>query len=95
MRIRHLDRLCVLCPSVSRERPVTWMECSRNAAHYDIFRRDLLGTPVWMETVQDLETAKLRMRELAKRSPGEYFIYSQERQEILSETAPRTFELAF
>ncbi len=27
------------------------------AAPYDIFRKDLLGTPVWMEAVQDLETA--------------------------------------
>jgi hypothetical protein len=48
-----------------------------------------------METVQDLETAKLRMMELAGRSPGQYFVYSQERQEIVSETTPRIFELAF
>jgi hypothetical protein len=48
-----------------------------------------------METVQSLETAKLRMMELAGRSPGQYFIYSQQRQEIVSETAPRFFELAF
>jgi hypothetical protein len=47
-----------------------------------------------METVQDLETAKLRIMELAGRSPGQYFVYSQERQEIVSETAPRIFELA-
>jgi hypothetical protein len=42
-------------------------------APYDVFRKDLLGTPVWMETVQDLETAKLRMIELADRSPAQYF----------------------
>jgi hypothetical protein len=48
-----------------------------------------------METVRDPETAKLRMMELAGRSPGQYFVFSQERQEIVSETAPRTFELAF
>jgi len=40
---------------------------------FDIFRKDLLGTPVWMESVQDVETAKLRLTELARRSPGEYF----------------------
>jgi hypothetical protein len=66
-----------------------------NGAPYDIFRKDLLGTPVWMETGQDLETAKFRMMELAGRSPGQYFVYSQKHQEIVSETAPRTFELAF
>jgi hypothetical protein len=88
-------RVHILCPSVSPELPVIWQEWSRKAAPYDIFRKDLLGTPVWMETVQDRETAKLRMMELAGRSPGQYFLYSQERQEIVSETAPRVFELAF
>jgi hypothetical protein len=64
------------------------------AAPYDIFRKDLLGTPVWMEAVEDIETAKLRVTELASRSPGEYFVFSQETQEIVSNTAPRLFELA-
>ncbi len=65
------------------------------AAPYDIFRKDLLGTPVWMEAVQDIATAKLRMMELADRSPGEYFVFSQESQEIVScNMTPRLFELA-
>jgi len=63
-------------------------------APYDIFRKDLLGTPVWMEAVQDIETAKLRMMELSGRSPGEYFVFSQETQEIVSNTPPRLFEFA-
>lgn len=60
---------------------------------YDIFRRDLLGTPVWMESVQDIETAKLRVTELARRSPGEYFVFSQETEEIVCETPARFFDL--
>ena len=64
------------------------------ATPYDIFRKDLLGTPVWMEEVQDLETASLRVRELAARSPGEYFVFSQQSQEIVSSTPPRVFALA-
>ena len=64
-------------------------------ASYDLFRKELLGTPVWMEAVQDIETAKLRMLELARRSPGEYFVFSQETQEIVSNTAPRLYELVF
>jgi len=64
-------------------------------APYEIFRKDLLGTPVWMETVLDLETAKLHMIELAARSPGEYFVFSQgESQEIVSSTPQRLFALA-
>jgi len=63
-------------------------------APYYIFREDLLGTPVWMETVQDLETAELHMTELAGRSPGEYFVFSQESQEIVVSIPPRRFALA-
>lgn len=59
---------------------------------YDIFRKDLLGTPVWMESVQDIDTAKLRMAELTQRSPGEYFVASQETQEIVCETPSRCFD---
>jgi len=64
------------------------------AAPYDIFRKDLLGTPVWMEAVQDLETANFRVMELAGRSPGEYFVFSLESKEIVTNTAPRSFQLA-
>ncbi len=64
------------------------------ATPYDIFRKDLLGTPVWMEAVQDLETASLRVTELAARSPGVYFVFSQQSQEIVSSTPPRVFALA-
>lgn len=63
------------------------------AAFYDIFRKDLLGTPVWMESAHDIETAKVRLMEMAERSPGEYFVFSQQTQEIVNETTPRSFEL--
>ena len=63
------------------------LEGSMRALAYDVFRKDLLGTPVWMETAPDLETAKLRVTELAGRSPGEYFVVSQETQEIVNDTA--------
>jgi hypothetical protein len=64
------------------------------AAPFDIFRKDLLGTPVWMEAVGDIETAKLHMRRMADRSPGEYFVFSQETNEIVSSLPPRWSELA-
>jgi hypothetical protein len=64
------------------------------AAPYDIFRKDLLGTPVWMEAVQDIEAAKLRVMEMADRSPGEYFVFCQETKKIVSDTASRLFDLA-
>jgi len=61
---------------------------------YALFRKALLGTPVWMEAVQDLATASLHVRELAARAPGEYFVFSQQSQEIVSSTPPRVFALA-
>jgi len=64
------------------------------AAPYDIFRRDLLGTPVWIEPVQDFETAQLHVLQLTGRSPGEYFVFREKTQEIVSSTAPRLSELA-
>jgi hypothetical protein len=69
-------------------------ESSMTAAPFDIFRKDLLGTPVWMEAVRDLETAKRRMTELLSQSPAEYFVFSQETQEVVSNTAPRLLEFA-
>ena len=60
---------------------------------FDIFRKDLLGTAVWMESAQDIETAKLRFTELARRAPGEYFVVSQETQEIVCETTVRHLDL--
>jgi hypothetical protein len=69
-------------------------DCAMLAAPYDIFRKDLLGTPVWIAAVQDLETARLHVLELAGRSPGEYFVFCQKTQQVVSSTTPRLSELA-
>lgn len=61
---------------------------------FDIFRKDLLGTPVWMEAADDIARAKRRVAELASRSPGEYFVFSRETEEIVIDTARRVYELA-
>jgi len=64
------------------------------ATPFDIFRKDLLGTPVWMEAVEDIETARRRVTEMVGRSPGEYFVFSHETEEIVLNTATRMYELA-
>ena len=46
-----------------------------NAAPYDILKKDALGNPIWVEAVEDLPKATVRIEELALRSPGEYRIY--------------------
>src|SRR5579864_5549965 len=43
---------------------------------YDILKKDAAAL-VWVEAVADLELAKLRVRELATRTEGEYVIFDQ------------------
>jgi hypothetical protein len=43
---------------------------------FDIFRRQGGGSVRWLGVVTDLEAAKLRVKELAKSIPGQYFIFS-------------------
>jgi hypothetical protein len=56
---------------------------------YDIFRKDAAAL-VWVEALPDLQTAEQRVKELAQRSHGEYVIYDQRKQQIVS-----TFEARF
>ncbi len=42
---------------------------------FDIFRRQTDGHPVWMKAVEGLEEARVEIAQIAKASPGEYFIY--------------------
>jgi hypothetical protein len=44
---------------------------------YNIFKRDAGGAPIWVEAVQDLETAKSRIIELSAEAPGQYGVFSQ------------------
>lgn len=44
---------------------------------FDLFRKDLHGSPAWLESAVDLETARFRLSELASATPGEYFAFDQ------------------
>ena len=57
-------------------------------ACFDIFRKDLLGYAIWIEAVADFETAKQRMSEWARRSPAEYFVFSQESVQVVFDNSP-------
>jgi hypothetical protein len=43
---------------------------------FDIFKRQGGGSVRWLGATADLETAKVRVKELAESLPGEYFIFS-------------------
>jgi hypothetical protein len=53
------------------------------AQSYDIFRRDAAGE-IWIEAVRDLETAKIRVIELAAERPGQYVVFSQRSGRMVS-----------
>ena len=41
----------------------------------DIFKKDADGHPFWLDAVDDLATARLRVAEFAAAVPGEYFVF--------------------
>ncbi len=51
---------------------------------FDVFKKDCSGKPVWLEAVPDLKTAASRLKQLAHTSPGEYFVFSQHTQQIVT-----------
>ena len=55
---------------------------------YDILEKDAAAL-VWVEAVDDLDTAKLRVKELSAKSQGEYVIFDQRTRQIIEKvTAP-------
>ena len=54
---------------------------------YDIFRR-FPGGPMWVETVQDLEDAKMRLANLIESRPGDYFVFDASSAKIVFVVEP-------
>jgi len=50
---------------------------------YDILKKDAAAL-VWVEAVNDLEAAKVRIQQLAARSEGEYVIFKQRTRQIVA-----------
>jgi hypothetical protein len=55
-----------------------------NAAPYDILKKDVLGNPIWVEAVENLQKATVRIEELALYSPGEYILFNQQTSQIVA-----------
>src|SRR5258707_15789745 len=54
---------------------------------YDIFKKHDAAL-VWVESAQDLATAKKRVEELSKQSPCEYFVFDQRHQRVVARLNP-------
>jgi hypothetical protein len=51
---------------------------------FDILKRDRRGNLVLLAAVGDLETARLRLGELASLAPGEYFVFDSRTHQIVA-----------
>jgi hypothetical protein len=60
------------------------MKNRMTVAAYDILKKDATAL-VWIEAVQDLETARLRVMELIAHSEAEYVIFDQRTREIVAD----------
>jgi hypothetical protein len=54
------------------------------SAPYDILKKDVLGYPIWVEAVEDLQKASVRIEELALHSPGEYIVFNQQTSQVVA-----------
>jgi hypothetical protein len=53
---------------------------------YDVLKRDCRGL-LWIEAVDDLESARLRIQELSSASYGEYLVFDQNTGQTLDRLA--------
>jgi hypothetical protein len=54
------------------------------AEPFDILKRHLDGTFIWLEAASSLEAAKTRLWELHTKTPGDYFVFDQGSQQIVA-----------
>jgi hypothetical protein len=53
---------------------------------YDVLKRDCGGL-LWIEAVDDLESARLRIQELSSATYGEYLVFDQNTGQIVDKSA--------
>ena len=58
---------------------------------FDIFAGEIQKNAIWLEAVAGLEEAKIRMEQVAARSPGKYFVYCSTTRSVVAtlETHPK------
>jgi len=72
-------------PAPSLALPSSYVPLSENRAmSFDIFKRDRRGKHILLAVVGDLQTARIRLSELASRAPGEYFVFDSRIQQIVA-----------
>lgn len=57
---------------------------------YDIFRELPDGASIWVEAVQTLELARIRLANLIKTQPSDYVVYDLSRRQIVARAVPHS-----
>jgi hypothetical protein len=57
---------------------------------FDILKNNPEGSFGWFETVNDLESANIRIRELVASSPGEYVVFDRSANNVIT-AGPSSF----
>lgn len=57
------------------------------SAIYDVFKGVPGREPIWVETVQGLENARMRLLKLCESCPGEYFVFDSLNAKIIARAA--------
>jgi hypothetical protein len=57
---------------------------------FDILKKKPEGSFCWFEAVNDLESAKIRIKELVALSPGEYVVFDQRTHNVIA-AGPSSF----
>jgi hypothetical protein len=55
---------------------------------FDILKRDRRGNHILLAVVSDLETARLRLSQLASAAPGSYFVFDPRTHRIVAAICP-------
>jgi hypothetical protein len=61
---------------------------------FDLLRRDPDGRFIWLEAAGDLPLARVRLRELASRVPGEYVLFDHTTQVTIEKISSQTASTA-
>jgi hypothetical protein len=58
---------------------------------FDILRKDRKGTFLWVEAVNDIETAKARLHQLSAESPDEFVVFREVDLRIVATYSDNTY----
>ena len=62
---------------------------------FDILKKDRNGTFQWVEEVNDIETAKARLRQLSAKSTDEFVVFRRIDLRVVASSGSREYRKAF